>query len=244
MKLWIINSSPRSENDCPQEKSKCERIAEYMAKHARKNGVEVYLTNLHSASNIGPCKGCVSTVMSLCHYPCDCYPDIDYPNDPMNELYKIGEKSDAIIFVTPVHWWSYSTDLSSFIGRLNCIDGGRKGAKGKDRNFEIKLMKSGKFKPVKHWAGKIAGIYTISESTTGAAEPLAVTLNWMGFWIPPHCISEQIIGNEVQYHEHHNALDRNTCAWNAAKSLVSNVIQSVKLIKGRKMNPTDSKCLR
>ena len=30
IKIWIINSSPRSENDCPQEKSKSERIAEFM----------------------------------------------------------------------------------------------------------------------------------------------------------------------------------------------------------------------
>jgi len=243
MRIWIINASPRSENDCPQEKSKSQIIAEYMAKIARKNA-EVYLTNLYDAANIGPCKGCVSTVLSLCHYPCDCYPDVDYPNDPMKEFFKIGEKADAIIFVTPVHWWSFSTDLSAFLGRLNCVDVGRPNAKGKDKNFEIKLMNSGKKYPVKHWAGKIAGVYTISESTTGAAEPLAMALNHMGFWIPPHCISEQIIGADIPYHEHNKALDKNYCAWNAAKTIVENVIESVKLVKGKKLKPTDAKCLK
>ncbi len=243
LKIWIINTSPRSLNDCAQEKSKSERIAEYMAKTARKEA-EVYLTNLYALPNIGPCKGCVSTVLSLCHYPCDCYPDVDYPNDPMRDLYRIGEKADAIIFVTPVHWWSISTDLSAFLGRLNCVDTGRKGATNKDKNYEIKLMNSGKKFDVKHWAGKVAGIYTIGESTTGAAEPLTMTLNWMGIWVPPHCIVEQTIGNEVQYHFHHKSLDKNKCAWDAARILVENVIESVKLTKHKKLTPSDERCLR
>ncbi|MEK6875608.1 MAG: flavodoxin family protein [Nanoarchaeota archaeon] len=244
IKLWIINASPREKNNCPQEKSKSQRIAEYIFKIAKKEGDEIYLTNLYEYPPIGPCKGCVSTVMSLCHYPCDCYPDIKYPEDPMQEFYKIGERVDGIIFVTPVHWWSFSSYLSLFLGRLCCVDGGRKNANNKDKKFEINLIKSGKFKSKKHWAGKIAGIYTISESTTGAAEPLAMTLNWMGFWIPPYCISEEIVGNEVQYHDHQKALDKNSCSWDSARYLILNVIEAIKIIKGRKLNPINAKCLR
>ena len=32
--------------------------------------------------NIHPCKGCVSTAMPLCHWPCSCYPN-QAKHDPL-----------------------------------------------------------------------------------------------------------------------------------------------------------------
>ena len=39
---------------------------------------------------IHPCKGCVSTAMPLCHWPCSCYPNhsLGQTNDWMNEIYE------------------------------------------------------------------------------------------------------------------------------------------------------------
>lgn len=245
LNLWIINASPRALDDCPQEKSKSQRIAEFMTLVAdkQKDVAEIYVTNLHELSPIGPCKGCVSTVASLCHYPCDCYPNIKYPKDPMLELYKIGEKADIIIFVTPVHWMSYSSHMSLFFGRLTCIDGGRENATNKDKNYEIKLVESGKFKPKKHWAGKIAGIYTISDSTTGAAEPLALSLGYMGLWVPPHCIVEEVMGGYVPYHKHNELFKKTECIWNDAKQLVLNLIEAAKITRERKIPRGGEECM-
>ena len=40
--------------------------------------------------NIHPCKGCVSTAMPLCHWPCSCYPNhaLNQTNDWMAEIYE------------------------------------------------------------------------------------------------------------------------------------------------------------
>ena len=39
---------------------------------------------------IHPCKGCVSTAMPLCHWPCSCYPNyaVGQTDDWMNEIYE------------------------------------------------------------------------------------------------------------------------------------------------------------
>jgi hypothetical protein len=39
---------------------------------------------------IHPCKGCVSTAMPLCHWPCSCYPNhsLNQVHDWMNEIYE------------------------------------------------------------------------------------------------------------------------------------------------------------
>ena len=40
--------------------------------------------------HIHPCKGCVSTAMPLCHWPCSCYPNhaLNQTNDWMAEIYE------------------------------------------------------------------------------------------------------------------------------------------------------------
>ena len=56
---------------------------------------------------IHPCKGCVSTAMPLCHWPCSCYPNhsLDQVNDWMNEIYERWVAAHAIVIVTPTHWY-------------------------------------------------------------------------------------------------------------------------------------------
>ena len=57
-------------------------------------GIEVDVLDLSRLTNeydlhIHPCKGCVSTAMPLCHWPCSCYPNhaMGQTNDWMAELY-------------------------------------------------------------------------------------------------------------------------------------------------------------
>ena len=75
---------------------------------------------------IHPCKGCVSTAMPLCHWPCSCYPNhaLDQIHDWMNEIYERWVAAHAIVIVTPTHWYSTSSALKLMIDRLVCADGG------------------------------------------------------------------------------------------------------------------------
>jgi multimeric flavodoxin WrbA len=54
---------------------------------------------------IFPYKGCVSTAMPLCHWPCSCYPNhsLDQVGDVMNVIYPRWIAADGIILITPVY---------------------------------------------------------------------------------------------------------------------------------------------
>ena len=76
--------------------------------------------------HIHPCKGCVSTAMPLCHWPCSCYPNhsLDQVNDWMTEIYERWVAAHAVIIVTPMHWYQTPSALKLMIDRLVCADGG------------------------------------------------------------------------------------------------------------------------
>ena len=72
---------------------------------ASSGGIEVDLLDLSLLTSdygrhIHPCKGCVSTAMPLCHWPCSCYPNhaLGQTNDWMAEIYErwvVGARRDA-----------------------------------------------------------------------------------------------------------------------------------------------------
>lgn len=73
-----------------------------------------------------PCKACVSTAMSLCHWPCSCYPNhaMGQVNDWMNEIYPRWVAAHGVMIVTPVHWYQAPSVLKLMMDRLVCADGG------------------------------------------------------------------------------------------------------------------------
>ena len=75
---------------------------------------------------IHPCKGCVSTAMPLCHWPCSCYPNhaLGQVNDWMNEIYPRWSAAHGIVIVTQVYWYQVPSALKLMIDRLVCADGG------------------------------------------------------------------------------------------------------------------------
>lgn len=92
--MLVIVGSSRNDGSCPGEISKSWRLAELACVELRKAGVEPDLLDLSLLSSeygrkIHPCKGCVSTAMPLCHWPCSCYPNhsLDQTGDWMNEIY-------------------------------------------------------------------------------------------------------------------------------------------------------------
>ena len=58
--------------------------------------------NSEFGRTIYPCKGCVSTSMPLCHWPCSCYPNhaLGQVNDWMNEIYPRWVAAHGIFIAT------------------------------------------------------------------------------------------------------------------------------------------------
>ncbi len=129
-RVLLICSSSRSDETCPGEMSKTFRLVKIAEATLLEAGVEVDLLDLsHLASEFGrrilPCKGCVSTAMPLCHWPCSCYPNhgLGQVNDWMNELYPRFVAAHGVFVVTPVYWYQSPSPLKLLIDRLVCADG-------------------------------------------------------------------------------------------------------------------------
>jgi multimeric flavodoxin WrbA len=94
-------------------------------------GAEVDVLDLSALTSeygrvIYPCKGCVSTAMPLCHWPCSCYPNhsLGQAGDWMNELYPRWVAAHGVMIITPVYWYQAPSVLKLMIDRLVCADGG------------------------------------------------------------------------------------------------------------------------
>lgn len=131
-RILLISASDRNDQTCPGEISKTTRLVE-MAREIFETDphTEVEVLDLsHITSEYGkmiyPCKGCVSTSMALCHWPCSCYPNhsLAQVNDWMNDIYPMWVKAHGVMIVTPVYWHQAPSALKLMIDRLVCADGG------------------------------------------------------------------------------------------------------------------------
>ena len=127
----VICGSPRNDGTCPGEISKTFRLAGIVSEELSKarGGVDFLDLSLLTSEygrKIHPCKGCVSTAMPLCAWPCSCSPNhaLDQIDDWMIEFYERWVAAHAIVVVSPTHWYSTSSALKLMIDRLVCADGG------------------------------------------------------------------------------------------------------------------------
>ena len=79
-RVLLICGSARNDGTCPGEISKTFRMTKLATEILEASGIDVDLLDLSILTSaydkhIYPCKGCVSTAMPLCHWPCSCYPN-------------------------------------------------------------------------------------------------------------------------------------------------------------------------
>jgi hypothetical protein len=79
-RVLIICGSARNDGTCPAEISKSFRLSNYAREVLEEERINVDFLDLSIITSeygrtIHPCKGCVSTAMPLCHFPCSCYPN-------------------------------------------------------------------------------------------------------------------------------------------------------------------------
>lgn len=173
IKILIISGSPRDKDNCPGEDGKSSQLIDIIKEYKDKDTIIDYidLKIKHNKSIVQPCKACVSTANGAhCHYPCDCYkkndkktPDLMYDED----VYKRLEDCDAFIVVSPIHWFSVSSQVKAMFDRLVCVNQtitteeaeDLMGKNRKDPDYTKPLSEKPKIKKMlkNHLEGKIAG---------------------------------------------------------------------------------------
>ena len=110
-RVLLICGAGRNDGSCPGEMSKTFRLTAIARDVLDESGLRTDLLDLSLLTSdygrrIHPCKGCLSTAMPLCHWPCSCYPNhaLDQVGDWMAEIYERWTAAHGVIIVTPVHW--------------------------------------------------------------------------------------------------------------------------------------------
>ena len=238
-KILIICASDRNDHTCPGEISKTYRLTKIAEQEFINKGQEVEILNLsHITSEYGkmiyPCKGCVSTAMPLCHWPCSCYPNhsLGQVDDWMNEIYPMWVKAHGVMIITPVYWHQAPSVLKLMIDRLVCADGGNPDPTttcGKDPELAKQIELKGWSYP-RHLEGRVYSV--IVHGDTGGVDSLKNALtSWLNeMMLIPSSVYGQLgryIGYYGTYAESHMALDQDHALMEEVKLAAEALILSV-----------------
>jgi len=242
-RVLVVIGSSRNDGSCPGEISKSFRLATWMTEELEGQGIAVdsldlSLTTSEYGRKIYPCKGCVSTAMPLCHWPCSCYPNhsLGQTGDWMNEIYPRWAAAHGVVIVAPVYWYQSPTPLKAMIDRLVCADGGnpdpssthgKKAAQAK----EIELQGWGY---PQHLAGRVYGLMVHGDvaGIEGTRRSLSDWLDWMGLIDagPPSQL-DRFIGYYEPYATSHETLDRDLALQQEARNVALAVAHAVKELR-------------
>ncbi len=238
-RVLLICAAPRNDKSCPGEMSKSFRMAQIAREVLAADGAEVDLLDLSILTSefkkvIYPCKGCVSTAMPLCHWPCSCYPNhsLGQDNDWMSELYPRWVAAHGVMIVTPVHWYQAPSVLKLMIDRLVCADGGNPdptSTHGK-RAAEAKLLELQGWDYPRHLAGRSFAL-VVHGDVAGTENLRRALSDWLS---DMHLIEaaaaaclDRLVGYYEPYATSHAALDADHALQqeiqNAAQLLVSHI---------------------
>ena len=130
-RVLLVCGSARNDGTCPGEVSKTWRLTEMARRVVERAGMQADVLDLSLVTseygrNIHPCKGCVSSAMPLCHWPCTCYPNhaLNQADDWMAEIYERWVAAHAAIILAPTYWYQSPSPLKLMIDRMVCADGG------------------------------------------------------------------------------------------------------------------------
>jgi len=128
-RVLLIAGSNRRQYNCPGVDSKARALMLRMAERLPQDWEIDYedLGNVFGRARIQSCNACVSTAMSLCVWPCNCYekdnsdePDLMWDLD----LYSRLDLADAWAIIGPHNWYGPSSNLKLMFDRLVCMNGG------------------------------------------------------------------------------------------------------------------------
>ncbi|MHB1053241.1 MAG: flavodoxin family protein [Thiobacillus sp.] len=238
-RVLLICGSARNDGTCPGEMSKTFRLLEIARETLEQADIEVDVLDLSLLSSeygrkIHPCKGCVSTAMPLCNWPCSCYPNhaLDQTNDWMDEIYERWTAAHAVIIVSPVYWYQSPSPLKLMIDRLVCADGGNpdpSATSGKHPGKAKALEMAGWDYP-KHLAGRAYGLIVHGDvaGIEGSRRALSDWLDWMGLIdAGVQARLDRFIGYYEPYATSHDSLDQDEPVQEEVRNVARAVAKSV-----------------
>ena len=200
---------------------------------------------------IHPCKGCVSTAMPLCHWPCSCYPNhaLGQSSDWMNEIYERWVSAHGVILFTPTYWYQSPSALKLMIDRLVCADGGNPdptSTHGK-RVEEAKAIEARGWHYPKHLEGRVYGLVVHGDVAGVEAQRrnLGDWLDWMGL-VDAGDLSrlDRYLGYYAPYYDSHEALDRDEALQREVRLVADLVGDAVKQLREGKLPRSNRKAVR
>jgi len=252
-RVLIICGSARNDGTCPGEVSKTWRLTE-IARHvvqglgAEADVLDLSLVTSEYGRNIHPCKGCVSTAMPLCHWPCSCYPNhaLGQADDWMAEIYERWVAAHGVIILAPTYWYQSPSPLKLMIDRMVCADGGNpdpSSTHGKTVVEAKRLEEQGWGYP-KHIAGRTYGVVVHGDvaGVESHRRNLSDWLEWMGL-IPAGAASslDRYIGYYGPYFSSHDALDKDEAVQEEARNVARAVVSAMALLRAGKLAQPDRK---
>jgi len=201
--------------------------------------------------NIYPCKGCASTAMPLCHWPCSCYPNhaLNQTNDWMAEIYERWTAAHAVIIVTPVYWYQSPSPLKLMIDRLVCADGGNAdptSTSGKKAGKAKQLEMDGWDYP-QHLAGRAYGLIVHGDvaGVEDSRRALSDWLDWIGFIDAGAAARlDRYIGYYEPYATSHEVLDGDKAIQEEARNVARAVAKAVEELRAGRLQAVQPKLTR
>ena len=255
-RVLLICGSARNDGTCPGEISKSFRMVGLAREVLEKFNIEVDVLDLSLVTSdygrhIFPCKGCASTAMPLCHWPCSCYPNhsLNQTNDWMGEIYERWTAAHAVIIATPVYWYQSPGPLKLMIDRLVCSDGGNADptSTGGKKADKAKALELAGWDYPQHLAGRAYGLIVHGDvaGIEGARRSLSDWLDWMGL-IDAGTLArlDRFIGYYEPYATSHDALDVDKNVQAEVRNVAAAVAAAVKALRAGKLSAPDHKLRR
>jgi multimeric flavodoxin WrbA len=249
-RVLLVCGSSRNDGTCPGEMSKTFRLVQLARDVLQAQSIEVDVLDLSLLTSsydlhIHPCKGCVSTAMPLCHWPCSCYPNHAerQTGDWMAEIYERWVSAHGVILMTPVYWYQAASPLKLMMDRLVCADGGNPDpttTHGKKAQ-EAKALELKGWDYPKHLAGRSYGVVVHGDvaGIEGVRRALCDWLDWMGLIdAGPKARLDRFIGYYEPYASSHEALDADSDVQEEVRNVARAVARAVgELRVGRLSTP-------
>jgi multimeric flavodoxin WrbA len=255
-RVLLVCGSDRNDGTCPGEMSKTWRLTQIAKEQLTRHDVIVDVLDLSLITSeygrqIHPCKGCVSTAMPLCHWPCSCYPNhaLDQSSDWMNEIYERWVSAHGVILLTPTYWYQSPSALKLMIDRLVCADGGNPdptSTHGK-KVEEAKALEAKGWDYPKHLEGRTYGLVVHGDVAGVEVQRrnLGDWLDWMGL-VDAGSLSrlDRYIGYFEPYFNSHEALDRDEDLQNEVRLVADLVGDAVKQLREGKLPRSNRQAVR
>jgi len=255
-RVLVVCGSPRNDGTCPGEMSKAFRLAQLAREAVEAAGIATDLLDLSRMQSeygrrIHPCKGCVSTAMPLCHWPCSCYPNhaLGQVDDWMAEIYERWVSAHGIVIATPTHWYQSPSALKLMIDRLVCADGGNpdlSSTHGKDA-AEAKALELAGWDYPQHLKGRTYGLVVHGDvaGIEGTRRALSDWLDWMGLIdAGAQARLDRYIGYYAPYATSHDALDADEAVQEEARNVGRAVAHAVAELRAGRLAAVQPKLSR